>query len=242
MPLPLINAVAAAALIGYALVRAHQYRAFSTLGFSLAFPDGSAIRVPLTRVLVDLTFIVMGVTFLTRRPPIARNGDARQIAVAALGGAFSMLPFLLDGAIMVFAPRWRAAWKPLFMEESPAWWRTMLAIACMAAGNGLAIWSYVVMRRAFSVVPEARELVTRGPFRWLRHPVYTGQILAQSGVWIFLATAHGGWLGFFALFVAVQLYRARAEEGVLSAAFGEAYDAHAARTWWLQAPRLRSGM
>jgi len=89
------------------------------------------------------------------------------------------------------------------------------------------VWGLAYLRRSFSITPEARRLVTGGPYRLSRHPVYLGEIATAIGV--NLATA--GWPGALALvyFVGAELLRMRWEEGVLSKAFPADYPAYADR-------------
>jgi protein-S-isoprenylcysteine O-methyltransferase Ste14 len=98
-------------------------------------------------------------------------------------------------------------------------------------GIAYAVWGLAYLRRSFSIIPEARRLVTGGPYRFSRHPVYLGEIVAAIGV--NLATA--GWASALAVlyFVICELLRMRWEEGVLVRAFPDEYPAYAARV-----PRL----
>jgi protein-S-isoprenylcysteine O-methyltransferase Ste14 len=94
-------------------------------------------------------------------------------------------------------------------------------------GLAYSVWGLAYLRRSFSIVPEARRLVTGGPYRFSRHPVYLGEITTAIGV--NLATA--GWLGALAIvyFVTAEILRMGWEERVLSRAFPEEYPAYAAR-------------
>ena len=68
----------------------------------------------------------------------------------------------------------------------------LVLVADLAGHRGLAysVWGLAYLRRSFSIIPEARRLVTGGPYRLSRHPVYLGEIATAIGV--NLATA--GWL------------------------------------------------
>lgn len=110
-----------------------------------------------------------------------------------------------------------------------------LGLAVMVAGIAFREWAVVVLGRYFSVVVAVEadhHLVTHGPYRWLRHPAYTGGLLAMAG----FTLALGSWLMVFPILALLLLafsYRIRLEEQVLSAAFGTLYRDYMARTWRL---------
>jgi protein-S-isoprenylcysteine O-methyltransferase Ste14 len=95
------------------------------------------------------------------------------------------------------------------------------------AGLAYSVWGLAYLRRSFSIIPEARRLVTGGPYRLSRHPVYLGEVATAIG--INLAT--GGWPTALAVayFVICELLRMRWEEGVLASAFPDEYPAYARR-------------
>src|SRR2546425_8964759 len=88
----------------------------------------------------------------------------------------------------------------------------LVLIADILATVGLAysVWGLAYLRRSFSIIPEARRLVTGGPYRLSRHPVYLGEVATAIGV--NLATA--GRLSGIAItyFIVCELLRIRWEE------------------------------
>jgi protein-S-isoprenylcysteine O-methyltransferase Ste14 len=94
-------------------------------------------------------------------------------------------------------------------------------------GLAYAVWGLAYLRRSFSIVPEARRLVTGGPYAFSRHPVYLGEIVTAIG--INLATF--GWPSALAVlfFVVCEVLRMRWEESVLARAFPDEYPQYAAR-------------
>jgi protein-S-isoprenylcysteine O-methyltransferase Ste14 len=103
----------------------------------------------------------------------------------------------------------------------------LILVADLLATVGLAysVWGLAYLRRSFSIIPEARRLVTGGPYRLSRHPVYLGEIATAIGV--NLATA--GWLSAIAIayFIVCELLRIRWEERILAATFPDDYPAYA---------------
>jgi protein-S-isoprenylcysteine O-methyltransferase Ste14 len=91
------------------------------------------------------------------------------------------------------------------------------------------LWSIVSLAylgRCFGIFPEARGLVTRGPYRWIR-PLYMGEITSSLG--LVVASASPILFGVFIVFCGFQYWRARLEERVLTEAFPD-YATYALRT------------
>ena len=106
-------------------------------------------------------------------------------------------------------------------------WLLLPADIIAACGLAYSVWGLAYLRRSFSIMPEARRLVTGGPYSLSRHPVYLGEVTTAIGISI--ATA--GWLGALAIlyFIVCELLRIRWEEGVLSRTFPGDYPAYALR-------------
>jgi protein-S-isoprenylcysteine O-methyltransferase Ste14 len=102
-------------------------------------------------------------------------------------------------------------------------------------GTLFTIWSLATLGRCFGVFPEARGMVRRGPYRWVRHPVYLGEIVAGFGA--VLVRPQWAVLAIFVLFIALQYWRALNEERALEEAFPE-YAEYRAQTGRLL-PRWR---
>jgi protein-S-isoprenylcysteine O-methyltransferase Ste14 len=106
-----------------------------------------------------------------------------------------------------------------------------LGLALMAAGTFLRQWAVVTLGRFFTVevrVQPDQTVVDRGPYRWVRHPSYTGMILFLVGVGLALTN----WASLLVLALvptAGLLVRIRSEERVLVASLGESYRVYAAR-------------
>ncbi len=94
-------------------------------------------------------------------------------------------------------------------------------------GLAYSVWGLAYLRRSFSIIPEARRLVTGGPYSLSRHPVYLGEIATAVGV--NLATA--GWPSALAViyFIGCEILRMRWEERVLERAFPDDYPAYTRR-------------
>jgi protein-S-isoprenylcysteine O-methyltransferase Ste14 len=94
-------------------------------------------------------------------------------------------------------------------------------------GVVFALYAVLELGRSLSMMPEARRLVTNGPYSLMRHPLYLGEAVALAGVTLQYLSPWA--LGLFALQCIFQLERMKNEELVLSRAFPD-YRDYAART------------
>ncbi len=120
------------------------------------------------------------------------------------------------------------AWWPRGNLPSPA----ILPVATVLdiAGLALSIVSLACLGRCFGLFPEVRGLVVRGPYRWVRHPLYLGEMVTALG--LVLSAFAWATAALYTAFVALQVWRAFNEERALSAAFPE-YRPYMNRTWRL---------
>jgi protein-S-isoprenylcysteine O-methyltransferase Ste14 len=114
----------------------------------------------------------------------------------------------------------------------------ILGIALTAAGYAGTIWCYAAMGSAWRIGINRKEkisLVTSGPYRTMRHPIYSFQVVMLAGVALLLPTA----LSIAALVVhfACVLVKASDEEHFLLSSVGEDYRSYILRTGRLF-PRL----
>jgi protein-S-isoprenylcysteine O-methyltransferase Ste14 len=109
-----------------------------------------------------------------------------------------------------------------------AWWVPLVSSLLMVAGMACAVVTLLVLGRCFGILPEARGLVTSGPYRYVRHPLYSAEALAFLGVLLPVLSPVS--LVIYGVFLALQALRTRYEEEVLAAVFPE-YDAYRRTTW-----------
>lgn len=114
---------------------------------------------------------------------------------------------------------------------SPRSWPPPLALALFAAAGALGLWAVATMRlRNLTPMPEPGEgkpLLTGGPYRWVRHPMYTALLLFAAGCLIHGFTSLRAVLA--VVQVAVLAAKVRIEETGLRRMFPE-YADYARRT------------
>ena len=104
-----------------------------------------------------------------------------------------------------------------------------VGFACFLAGFGMRRWSEMMLGRyfTFTVMTSANQpVITTGPYRFVRHPGYTGVVLVVVGAGL----VTGNWIGLAAwslLVVVPLLYRIHVEEHALVAALGDRYSTYA---------------
>jgi protein-S-isoprenylcysteine O-methyltransferase len=122
-----------------------------------------------------------------------------------------------------------------FLNVGPLGPPEPLAFAYPLVLVGIAVraWAILTLGPLFTyvvTVQPGHELVRRGPYRWVRHPSYTGGFLSILGVTV----AGDHWLALLLVLVLVPpafALRVRAEEHVLSERFGAEFQEYATRTW-----------
>jgi len=123
-----------------------------------------------------------------------------------------------------------AIWLTL-QARSIVWTPVRLAGAAIAVvGFALLLTARIQLGRSFSVSAQARKLVTTGLYSRIRNPIYFSSAMFLAGVAI--AAGHPILLLALVALVPVQIVRARKEEQVLTATFGEEYLRYKAQTWF----------
>jgi len=118
-------------------------------------------------------------------------------------------------------------------------WTAALGVAITAAGLGFAIWAraYIGTNWSSSVtVKVGHQLIRTGPYRWVRHPIYSGMILAMLGTALERRQVRG-------VIAVVLLYagfkvKSKIEERTMTNTFGAEYDDYS-RTTGAIVPKLR---
>ncbi|HUI84996.1 MAG TPA: isoprenylcysteine carboxylmethyltransferase family protein [Candidatus Binatia bacterium] len=112
-------------------------------------------------------------------------------------------------------------------------------IAITAAGLALAVWARAYLGANWSgavTVKVGHELVRSGPYRWVRHPIYSGMILAMLGTALERRQMRGA-IAVLLLYAGFKL-KSRIEERTMISTFGPEYDDYSRSTGAI-VPKLR---
>ncbi len=132
-----------------------------------------------------------------------------------------------------------SAWLPAYTDRHGLWsldgdtvrW---LGIVLYSVGGALRLWPVFVLGKRFSglvAIQPGHRLVTDGVYGRVRNPSYVGLLVSTLG-WVLAFRSLAG-VGLTLLLLPPLVARIHAEEALLRAQFGDAYDAYCARTWRL---------
>lgn len=159
---------------------------------------------------VTVAFLALTVLlFVIRRPVLGPHASWRGGLVALVG------TFLLN--VVGFLPVASAASTEAILASS----------GVIVLGTLFTMWSLATLGRCFGLMPEARGLVTRGPYRWVRHPVYLGELTSALGMLI--VKPHPLIVALYLAFVGLQYWRTLLEEEALAEVFPDEYPVYRAR-------------
>jgi protein-S-isoprenylcysteine O-methyltransferase Ste14 len=164
------------------------------------------------------------------------RGSKRQAGrTTGLNGVWLRSPWFYLASALLFFGVCYFGWIPLPLIVSPQTRAWMLALGSLLyfPGMSFTLWGRLVLGKNYFVSTgfgaqlfEGHQLVTRGPFAVVRHPMYSGLILAALGALLLYFT----WTTlYFACFASLLTVRAGREEAALSAEFGEQWQEYCKR-------------
>lgn len=190
------------------------------------------------RLTFGLTFVMAITISASFRARARRAGGA--IPRSREGKPFMALrllfaaPLFLAIAAYILNPEW-LAWSALGL---PAWLRALGGVIALASIPVL-VWIFLSLGKNISetvLTKDEHALVTHGPYRWVRHPLYAVAstifiglgVVSESGVLLFAALVAFG---------AIAIWVVPREEANLVSKFGEAYQTYRRQTGML-VPRI----
>lgn len=165
----------------------------------------------------------LGISGYYRRRARRESGTiprGREPLPLKIGRAVVALPLFVGILAYIANPRWMA-WAEI---RIPSWTRWVGVVLGVLAVPG-AYWVFTSLGRNVSetvLTKQSHQLVTSGPYRWIRHPLYTNGIALLLAIGLMAAN----WfiLGFTLIgLAAIQFVVVPLEERALMTTFGEAY-------------------
>jgi protein-S-isoprenylcysteine O-methyltransferase Ste14 len=188
----------------------------------------------LTAILLSIT---VGISISYRRRADQQGGQLSGANGLDLVAVLRLLSLLV--LLPLFGYLINPAWVAWARVDLPAWLRWLGAGGALSASL-LSIWVFRSIGLNISPSHATRadhQLVTHGPYRWVRHPLYSvgmlfyGSLTLLTGLW---------WLAVGMLVpLAVLLWRTPREEARLIDTFGEEYRAYMRRTGRFLPPLIR---
>ena len=183
-----------------------------------------------------MTPAVLWVPFIAYWVLAARETPQSHARVRGASSPVRSALYLAGGALIFLSPSLGPLddrFVPAVVEVGAAGW------VLTGLGMLFSIWARVSLRRNWSgrvVLKHGQELVATGPYALVRHPIYTGLLVALTGT----ALYDGRWRALLGLacFAIGFWLKARSEENLLEREFGEEYRSYRARTPML-IPSLR---
>lgn len=148
---------------------------------------------------------------------------------SAASRASHIVPLVL-GAMLLAVPT-MSGWFAHRLIPADPHWLFWLGVAVQIAGLALAILARSYLGRNWSgtvTLKQGHELIRTGPYRYVRHPIYTGLLLAFIGS----ALARNEWRGALAVVLVLAAFwrKLSIEERWLAELFGESYAAYRRET------------
>jgi protein-S-isoprenylcysteine O-methyltransferase Ste14 len=151
-----------------------------------------------------IAFLLLLAVLVALRTPPTRRADGLEPRTSALAGTFIVYTF------------------GLFPRREMSLLAEIAATSLTLIGSAASVFVLMQLGRSFSVMAEARRLVTSGVYRFVRHPLYLAEELAVIGIFIQFCSLSTALL--LIAQIAFQLRRIHNEEAVLAETFPEYAD------------------
>ncbi len=147
-----------------------------------------------------------GLTLLIGRRPVSTPRNLEEVLVPLATSFFYMAYGAID---------WMPAWaQDSLLHED---WQTPVSLAGLAIdtfGTAISLWGVMYLGRSFGIFVAVRKVVMRGPYRFVRHPIYCGYFFSFAGLALtFFCPAA---FVLLAVHYSLFIYRARLEEARLA--------------------------
>ena len=212
---------------GFIVLRFHGYESFPQFfqdarqfygGFMTAegVPLYSELQISAIWGIKLAVWIIETAIFLGYIASYASRVRAVKIAKGFMEVAF---PFIVAGlpVLISLLPYSLPRWLPVTSGYHAAFY--VMIMGLIVLGGMINLVGLLTMRKAFTIMSEARTLITRGIFNYVRHPLYAGHFIMFFGSMLLRLQAAS--IALYLIFLITQIVRAHIEERKLLAAFDE---------------------
>jgi protein-S-isoprenylcysteine O-methyltransferase Ste14 len=174
-------------------------------------------------------WLAFELSLLVRDRLRGRGGTGRDRGTRALNFALIVVSVVAADAFAAVIGKHSPLWIP---GAGPDGWPIVTGLVIIWLGLVIRAWAVVALGRWFVTTVEVeagQAVVSRGPYRWVRHPSYVGLLLITAG----FGLAESTWPGLLLCLVlpaATMLRRIEVEEAELSRVIGDPYRAYRRRT------------
>jgi protein-S-isoprenylcysteine O-methyltransferase Ste14 len=175
--------------------------------------------------LIEWMWISLGAYWIVS----ARRIKRRKLGESTLTYSWLSLPMIAAVLLLAGGEFWRGGLRAPLAPTSSLFQDS--GVVLTLAGVLLAAWARYHLGANWSAVPSIRmghELIRTGPYKHLRHPIYSGILLAALGSALVINQRRAA-LGFVLLWIGFAL-KAKREENLLGAEFGAQFEEHKQHT------------
>ncbi len=131
----------------------------------------------------------------------------------------------MDGYDGLVGTIWKLTKDPQNLGLLSAW--NIAGLCLFIVGMSIAIVAALTLKRFYAstlLTREDHQLITHGPYRLVRHPIYFGVLIAIIGMPIYVSSLNGFLI--LSLLIPIFLFRIKMEEEMLSEYFGDEYQVY----------------
>ena len=171
------------------------------------FPESNLFVDVGHHLILLLMSLFTGLLLLLGRRPAALPQKLSLVVIPLISTFYYVMYF----TVPKFPPAWRVNLVPPDLQMA----LFAAGFACIVIGPCFSLWGLYHLGRSFGIFAIVRKVVLTGPYRLVRHPMYTGWVCLCCG--LLLANFSGAYFLLVPCHIGLLLYRARLEETELAA-------------------------